>query len=264
MKKVFMINETVIFEPELRRLGPLANYPERAVALHGPVSECLTQLLEHNGQVLSQRYLFSAVWEKQGAVVTTNALYQTISSIRKALKAAGLADDVIKTISKEGFKSIARVVVGEREDFLNPQSMPANPIFVASSSAPPETNAMPHTAPRKHAIVYGLAALLFILSCYVLYLTWTYDEPAYANYYNAGQMNGCHIFSSWHDRDKSRSAFETLSGRYPVKCNQGEIAYLTLNHAQRGVSVLVCDKNPQESSAHCHSIYYKQQYHENE
>jgi len=88
MKPVFLINETVLFEPDARRLCSLADYPSRAVILHGPVSECLLQLLEQNEQVLTQRYLFAAVWEKQGAVVTTNALYQTIASIRNALKSS--------------------------------------------------------------------------------------------------------------------------------------------------------------------------------
>lgn len=264
MKKVFLINETVIFEPELRRLGALALYPERVVTLHGPVNECLTQLLEHHDQVLTQRYLFSAVWEKQGVVVTTNALYQTISSIRKALKTAGLADDVIKTLPKEGFRCTARVVVGEREDFLPPQIMPAAPLSAPPCAIQPQTHAEPQTKPRKHTMAYGLAALLFILSCYVLYQTWKYDKPDFTHYHNIGQINGCHVFSSWYDREKSRSEFEVLSSRYPVICHQDEIAYLTLSHAQRGVTVLVCDKNPQNSTARCHSIYYKQQYHENE
>ena len=107
MKKVFLINDTLLFEPDLRRLGPLEGYPNRAIMLHGPVNECLLLLLEHNDQVLTQRFLFASVWEKQGAIVSTNALYQTIASIRKALKSSGLDENIIKTIPKEGFKSVA-------------------------------------------------------------------------------------------------------------------------------------------------------------
>lgn len=264
MNKVFLINETVIFEPELRRLGSLANYPERAVTLHGPVNECLAQLIEHNGEVLTQRYLFSAVWEKQGAVVTTNALYQTISSIRKALKAAGLADDVVKTLPKAGFKCIARVAAGERDDFLKPQKISADPILIAPSSEQTEAFSETVKTAPKRLWPYWIAALLFILSCSVLYQTWKYDEPIFVRYHPVGQMNGCKVFSSWYDRDKSQSAFEALSGRYSFSCREGENAYLTLNHAQRGVTVLICDNNPQKSATRCHSIYYKQQYNENE
>lgn len=123
MKPVFLINHSVLFEPEKRRLYLLANYPERAVVLHAPVSECLLQLLEHNGQVMSQRDLFAAVWEKQGAVVTTNALYQTIASIRKALKTVGLAENMVQTVPKEGFKSVAHIETGTLDDFITPAAL---------------------------------------------------------------------------------------------------------------------------------------------
>lgn len=264
MNKVFLINETIIFEPELRRLGPLASYPDRALTLHGPVNECLTQLLDHNGEVLTQRYLFSAVWEKQGAVVTTNALYQTISSIRKALKTAGLDDDVIKTLPKAGFKCIARVIAGERDDFLKPQKISAAPVLIAPSTEQTEVFVKVATTSPTRFWPYWIAALLFILSCNVFYQTWKYDEPVFARYHPVGQLNGCNVFSSWYDRDKSQSAFEALSDRYTFRCHEGETAYLTLNHAQRGVTVLICDNNPQESATRCRSIYYKQQYNENE
>ena len=100
MKPVFLINHVVLFEPDKRRLCQRGSYPERAVVLHGPVSECLLQLLEHNGEVLSQRYLFAAVWEKQGAVVTTNALYQTIASIRKALRKVRISRSFLPKLTR--------------------------------------------------------------------------------------------------------------------------------------------------------------------
>jgi DNA-binding winged helix-turn-helix (wHTH) protein len=119
MKTAWLINDVVLFEPDERRLCAIQNYPAQCIILHGPVNECLLQLLLHNGEVLSQRFLFDAVWGKQGAVVTTNALYQAIASVRKALKSAGLADDVIKTIPKAGFKSVAQICAGKRPIFCH-------------------------------------------------------------------------------------------------------------------------------------------------
>ena len=260
MKNVFLINDAILFEPEHRRLGPIAGYPEQAVTLHGPVNACLLQLLEHNEQVLTQRYLFSTVWEKQGAVVTTNALYQTIASIRKALKTAGLADDIIKTLPKEGFKCIARVRTGEIETFLAPEKIPDESVLDAASSGMAESP----TPAKKRTFAYWIAGLLFILSCGVFYRTWKIDEPVLTSYHYVGQINQCEVYSSWFDQDKSRRAFESLSERYPLNCNPGDRAYLTLNHAQRGVTVIICDKNPQDTDARCHSIYYRQEYHEEE
>lgn len=104
MKKVYLINDALLFEPDVRRIGPLVGYPHRAVTLHGPVSECLLILLEHNNQVVTQRVLFASVWEKQGAVVTTNALYQTISQIRKVLKSAGIEETSLRRCQKRGLR----------------------------------------------------------------------------------------------------------------------------------------------------------------
>lgn len=263
MKNVFLINETILFEPEHRRLGPRKEYPQRALTLHGPVNECLLQLLEHNEQVLTQRYLFSAVWEKQGAVVTTNALYQTIASIRKALKTAGLEEDIIKTLPKEGFKCIAQIQRGELADFSEPQKIAEEPLPDATSSKIAETAPVARKMPLR-PLFYSLAGLLFIISCGVFYWTWKSEPPALAKYHPVGQLNGCEVFSSWYDRDKSQRAFQTLSRRYPLQCQPGERAYITLSHAQRGVTVIICDNDPQDSQARCHSIYYRQIYHEDE
>jgi len=118
MNHVYLINETLLFEPEQRRLCLLAGYPHHPVVLHTPASECLFQLLENSGQVLSQRFLFKNVWEKKGAIVSTNTLYQTIASVRKGLKSAAFGDDIIKTVPRAGFKSIAMVRMGTLEDFV--------------------------------------------------------------------------------------------------------------------------------------------------
>lgn len=66
MKKVFLINDTLLFEPDLRRLGPLEGYPHRALTLHGPVNACLLLLLEHNNQVLTQRFFVCLRMGKAG------------------------------------------------------------------------------------------------------------------------------------------------------------------------------------------------------
>ncbi|MDC0726504.1 hypothetical protein POH93_14035 [Phytobacter diazotrophicus] len=66
MKTAWLINDVVLFEPDERRLCAIQNYPAQCIILHGPVNECLLQLLLHNGEVLSQRFLFDAVWGKQG------------------------------------------------------------------------------------------------------------------------------------------------------------------------------------------------------
>lgn len=265
MKTVFLINETVLFEPDARRVCARAHYPERAVILHGPVSECLLQLLEHNDQLLTQRYLFATVWEKQGAVVTTNALYQTIASIRKALKTAGLVDDVIITVPKAGFKSIAQLRLGTADAFIEQNETAPLPELPDEyfDAEKPDVN-LPVSRFWTSRVAYGLAGGLFILSCSVLALTLRQGEPVFARYQPIGNSGGCEVYSSWHDKEKSRSILAALSQRFPLPCNRGDVAYLTLNQSQQGISVIVCDQIPKNSAARCQSIFYRQPYDENE
>lgn len=269
MKPVFLINDTVLFEPDARRVCSRADYPSRAVILHGPVSECLLQLLEHNDQLLSQRDLFAAVWEKQGAVVTTNALYQTIASIRKALKSAGLAEEVIITIPKGGFKSVARLHTGTIESFIERNKAVSLPVLTDISSKKEETETPTLHAPPaprfwRSSRVYWLAGVLFLFSCSVLYSELKDVDPIFAGYHPIGNVAGCEVYSSWHEKEKSYSEITALAQRYPLPCKTGKVAYMTLNHAQQGISVLICDRTPEHRDARCESIFYRQPYNENE
>lgn len=269
MKKVFLINETLLFEPDLRRLGPLSGYPYRATTLHGPVSECLLLLLENNEKVVTQRTFFASVWEKQGTIVSTNALYQTISQIRKVLKSAGMEENIIKTLPKEGFKSIAQVRVGELGEFIAPQI--TAPVFVsAEESVEPEPVSVitPEAQPKPsffHSpLAFGLAGILFIISCSVLYSVMQVGKPWMVNYQSVGQVNGCALYSSWHENEKSREMFAALSKRFAIQCKPGGTAWMTVNFAQQGNTVIVCDRQPQDKNAQCDSIIYRQQNHEDE
>ncbi|MEG1210426.1 MAG: winged helix-turn-helix domain-containing protein [Leclercia sp.] len=269
MKTVFLINETVLFEPDARRVGSLADYPARAVVLHGPVSECLLQLLEQNGQLLTQRYLFAAVWEKQGAVVTTNALYQTIASIRKALKSAGLEEDVIITIPKAGFKSVAQLRAGTLETFVERNKASPLPVLEDVSSETQKPDIIPSALPSRSrggrgSIAWWLAGGLFLLSCGVLYVELKQADPVLSNYQPVGNVAGCEVYSSWHEKEKSHSILTSLAQRYPLPCHSGKLAYMTLNHAQQGVSIIICDRPPENKAARCESIFYRQPYYENE
>lgn len=269
MSTVFLINETVLFEPGARRIGSLAAYPAHAVILHGPVSECLLQLLEHNDQLLTQRYLFAAVWEKQGAVVTTNALYQTIASIRKALKAAGLAENVVITVPKAGFKSVAQLRVGTLAEFVDQNKTAPVPVLADVSSETEKSDLPPPAArasPRfwRPAMGYWLAGVLFLLSCGVLWSELKPVEPVFNRYHFADTIEGCEVYSSWRDAEKSQNMWASLLKRFPLNCKKGDVAYMTLNHAQPGISVIICDRTPQDREARCESVFYRQPYEDNE
>jgi len=264
MNHVYLINETLLFEPEQRRLCLLAGYPQHPVVLHTPASECLFQLLENSGQVLSQRFLFKNVWEKKGAMVSTNTLYQTIASVRKGLKSAGFGDDIIKTVPRAGFKSIAMVRMGTLEDFV-----PAATEMTLSESCLNFSPAVENNAIKREPkafrfyftarVAYSIAAILFVFSCGVLFFTSHYSESVFADYQHIGLIGECDVWSSWYDIEKSSGLFASLSARYPVQCKAGDIVWMSVNRLQLGITMLVCNQWPENASAQCHTIFYRQQ-----
>lgn len=102
-KNLFLINKTVLFFP---RSGILRAQKtgKSDVTLLVPVSRCLNLLLQHPGKVVDKATFFSEVWEKNGQYVTANTFYQNISLLRKALKSAGLNEDVIRTVPRQGIR----------------------------------------------------------------------------------------------------------------------------------------------------------------
>jgi DNA-binding winged helix-turn-helix (wHTH) protein len=261
-KTVFLINETLLFEPDEHSLRPVEGLPGSKVVIHTPASECLLLLLRHNQQVLTQRFLFEQVWEKHGAVVTTNALYQSIASLRKGLQTAGLAENIIKTVPKLGFKSVATIREGTINDFIVPVHVVSLP---ASGETLEPTIARNDLSPRRMWVAdifhsrwaYLLAGIAFILSCGLVYTQRPGGESFYSEYTYIGKVNGCLLYSSWSGEEKSAQTFTVLGQRYSLSCKKDGVAYLTLNRSLQGLSVLLCNRKIEYSNAECQSYIFR-------
>lgn len=257
MKKVFLINGSLLFDAEQRRLSLTKNYPERSVTLHSPASSCLLQLLEHNNEVLSQKYLFENVWEKQGAIVTTNTLYQSIASLRKAMKSLGFTDEIIFTVPKAGFKLVAEIKSGSLADFIiAPVEILPNLPEPEESVSSVESTRNAHFFTSRRAFI--LAGLLFFLSCGVLWLQFDKHESVFADYYHVGAVNGCQLYSTLFESEKSISLFKALNVRYPIHCKPQDMAFMTRSPVHRGTTILMCDKFPDNNDARCQTFFYRQ------
>ena len=104
--------------------------------------QVLVALAEHAGRVLSREELLARVWP--GVVVGDEVLTQTIIKLRKALGDDPRSPSYIETISKRGYRLIARP--------QPVQTQAAAPIEVTSAALPP-------TERRWRAMVIGVAAL---------------------------------------------------------------------------------------------------------
>jgi len=77
------------------------------LALPPKAAETLLVLLENAGQVVAKDELFKTVWT--GTVVGEGSLTRTISILRKALGRAANGNPYIATVSKRGYRFVARV-----------------------------------------------------------------------------------------------------------------------------------------------------------
>lgn len=99
---LFLINKEIIFDVnscELRTLKPAGT----KVTLNAPTARCLQLLIENGGKVVSRDDFLERVWMARGIVVSQNTFYQNISLLRKSLKKAGLTDEIIVTVRRNGF-----------------------------------------------------------------------------------------------------------------------------------------------------------------
>lgn len=264
MKKKFILNDTVIFEPEKNSLTSLHAMPVQKIILHTPASECLRQLLLHNDQVVSQKLLFEEVWEKNGAFVTVNTLYQNIVSVRKGLKAAGITEDVIKTLPKIGFKISVSVKEADSEIAIPPPD---------DRSITEEDNSKNKNLDKEHSrqpwreklltvnktlFLQVLIVIFIIFEIWgVLYEIYPAGRSYYTDYHFSGKVNGCQLYSSYPGDEKSRDMFLLLLSHQPVQCQPNSVAYMTVNRMYKVSSVILCDKSISEDDAQCKSFLFR-------
>ncbi|HCM1914982.1 TPA: winged helix-turn-helix domain-containing protein [Salmonella enterica subsp. salamae serovar 28:r:e,n,z15] len=260
MKNLIIINEIVVFEPEKNRLTPLADYPARGVALHAPVSACLLLLLQHNHQPVTQKFLFSEVWEKNGAIVSTNAIYQSIALIRKGLRAAGLEEEVIVTLPKVGFKADATIKIVPDQDIIAALSNVQENI-TPDIPAPTPTGSQ-HTRPwivllRPFSLLIAACGVALLL---VIFYKCLHSASNYTHYNYTGKINNCELYSSWSGKEKSTNVFKQIYTNQNLSCPPAKIIYMTLNNTQSGTSVLICRDRIDSPQAKCKALFFMEKY----
>ncbi|WP_313571691.1 winged helix-turn-helix domain-containing protein [Pantoea piersonii] len=123
MENYYLIDGRLCFYPVTNVLKPLDDSIAEVV-LSKPASRCFLLLIERQGEVVSHDDFINEVWGKKGIVVTRNTYYQSISILRKRLKALGFDDDVIVTLPRKGLMLSEEVAVIKQNN-LNPESVSA-------------------------------------------------------------------------------------------------------------------------------------------
>ncbi|TNV20481.1 hypothetical protein FH968_10790 [Buttiauxella sp. B2] len=263
MKTNYIINESVVFDPEEQSLSPY-DQPGIEVTLHIPASECLRQLLLHQDEVVSQQFLFEQVWEKNGTYVSASTLYQNIASVRKALKAAGHLEDIIKTVPKVGFKCIANIreIEKVREELQNEVTTATSTEEINKETiAVAEKPLLPgHEKKLAHIIkpfIYIAACLACFVPAITIYLQQDSNTAFFSNYSHSGKVGECELYSYSSNSKKSITIFTGLMERQQLHCSQGEVAYMTASQGLNLASILLCDRVISKMGVQCETYVYK-------
>ncbi|MGL4726907.1 MAG: winged helix-turn-helix domain-containing protein [Scandinavium sp.] len=256
MKEIYLINEIVLFSPQEGSLTPRHSWPAGRVTLHTPAAESLLLLMTHNGQPVPQKMFFEQVWERKGAVVSTNTLYQNIASIRKALRMVGLEEDIIRTLPKQGFQCTASVRTGELADFL--------PLPTANPSPEPTAEfPVPPPAGVTHLKLWAFSVLVSLLMVAgMIYWNISQQPVRKVSWFPAGTIENCTLYSSWSGAEYSQSMFDELRQKYPISCAKRTSIYLNVNRLQSGTTLILCNAPIEKSGTQCQSIMFQDENHE--
>lgn len=265
MKKIYIINEAVKFDPLEQKLIPLDGViPE--VVLHTPVCHCLLLLLHHNGHPVSQKMLTEEVWEKNGSFATANTIYQNIAMVRKSLSSTGVGGGILKTLPKIGFQLTARIE--EKEESLTAEvsqdELGTDDESASSPLSVDDTTAiMEHTTPlalpllkiNYYRLCMVLAVLLFILGGVMLYRQ-SEKLPLSGSYQYAGKVAGCELYSASVQKERGITIFTDYLKDNDLKCQPTNFAYLTTDRMYRVSSLLICDRKISANGALCQSYLH--------
>lgn len=99
-KNHYIINDIVEFHPSNRTL--IDKKTGSIVVLQTPASLVFHYLIDHKGDITSQKQLIKEGWSAKKDITSVNTLYQTILFIRNTLENIGLSREIIKTIPRKG------------------------------------------------------------------------------------------------------------------------------------------------------------------
>jgi len=255
--EIYLIDGKVNFNPIDNTLSDVNNL--KKITIYAPATRCFLHLLEHQGEILSQRDLMYVGWEKYGMTVSPNTFYQNISNLRKALSELIGDNDIIMTIKRSGLVINSTITIEKTEQqILSVENDPSPHVLreetVFSRSLTPHLNKGSGILTNKMMLPLVTMITLIIILVAIFYACHSYvTEDEYAAKYKhvADAADGCEIFIN---RDAGNVLGDNpLINPKTLNCRGFSKVYVTQWDKQNRFSVFFC--NP-EHDMYCISEYY--------
>ena len=234
----YLIGDSVEFWPEDNFLYSRVN-GER-ITLFIAASRCFQLLLSQQGELVSQRDLFDAGWQKNGLEVSNNTFYQNILTLRKGLKLAGYEQTVIKTVPRQGLTVPSAVPVAKIMQDSGATS--AENIPLAEENQPLTSSKVNKKASLR--FWHGWAMLLILSFCVgiSLFIAWSNSENKnfFSNFNFVGKIEQCSVYL--HGNQTSLQSYMQFIAQNNFVCKNQEVVYFTANPLIPRASAIRCER----------------------
>jgi DNA-binding winged helix-turn-helix (wHTH) protein len=132
---------------------------ESIIKVEHRVMEVLKILIEANGEMVSREYLLDKVWDNYDGGV--EGLNQAVSKLRKIFLDDAKNAKVIETISKKGYRIIAKIELENDKGFVKVKSN------IRTKKVPGIILLLEYLKKPKHLLVF---VILSVIGCTLLYL----------------------------------------------------------------------------------------------
>lgn len=264
----FLINNAITYISDQHRLIPVGKRGNEVV-LNVPASRCLQLLLLRPGTVISQQDFFKYAWQNQGQYVTTNTFYQNISLLRKGLATAGIKEDIVRTVPKEGLLFSGTVLILDTEQENQEEQSEKDIELLGESGEKTTHNESKIESPTlkkpknnilkiRRRLIY-LNPLIFaaILTSILLFFVLR-DNNQVRNFYEShrkiSNVNQCSIYVNKSELRLTDDGYIRFLKSKNIVCRPEQFIYIT--DGKRGHSKVVqrCDTTP-DNSYECEILY---------
>jgi DNA-binding winged helix-turn-helix (wHTH) protein len=261
----FILEDKVIYDSVNHSLFHI-DQRDTQVTLAIPASLCLLTMLQKKNETVSLDELLNFAWTSRGMNVSSNAIYQNISLLRKSLSKFGLSNDFIKTVPKRGF-----VILEDKFSvFENNQKQENSGVEEKENKSAIRTKIdnIYGTDTRSTMILQScIFILIMVVTClFSFYLSFQLSNIKeiknspyiYPDFTEIQSIGDCYIF-----RNKSRVSdlfFTGFISEHMLKCENQKWWYIINYPPATQTFILRCDSDiftkKNENSILCKSDYY--------
>jgi DNA-binding winged helix-turn-helix (wHTH) protein len=237
----YLIGDSVEFWPEENLL--YSRIHGEKTTLFTAASRCLQLLLSQQGELVPQRELFEAGWQKNGLEVSNNTFYQNILMLRKGLKLAGYEQTVIKTVPRQGLTVPSSVPVAKI------CAAPAEEPSIVEESQPLEEESQQLTSSQVNKTTshrsWQVWAKLLGLSFFVgialfAALNSSENKSFFSNFIFAGNIEQCSVYLN--GNQTPLESYQQFIAQNDFTCNKHEVVYFTSNPMVPRASAIRCER----------------------